>query len=105
MQMLMTGDYLSAEQALRHSLINEVVSQEELQTRASKLAAKIAEHPLLAIQTEMDAYYAGNDLSPVEAVHHAASLYRLQRKLHELEHGGPTDVDFKGNQPMEDNNA
>lgn len=100
MQMLMTGDYLSAEQALKHSLINEIAPQEELQTQASKLAAKIAKHPLLAIQTEMDAYYAGNDLSPVDAVHHAAMLYRLQRKLHELEHGGPKDVDFKDNQPL-----
>ncbi len=101
MQLLMTGEYLSAEQALKHSLINEIVPQDGLQDRADELAGKIAEHPLLAIQTEMDAYYAGNDLSPAEAVHHAASLYRFQRRIHEAEHGGPEGVEFKGNRPME----
>ena len=89
MQLLMTGEYLSAEQALQHSLINEIVAPDELRQRVAELAAKVAEHPLLAIQTEMDAYYAGNDLSPTEAVHHAASLYRFQRRIHESEHGGP----------------
>lgn len=100
MQMLMTGEYLSAEQALKHSLVNEIITRDELQARANELAEKVAEHPLLAIQTEMNAYYAGNDLSPVEAVHHAASLYRFQRKLHEMERGGPADVEFKGDRPM-----
>lgn len=101
MQMLMTGEYLNAEQALKHSLINEILPRDEIQSRATELASKIAEHPLLAIQTEMDAYYAGNDLSPVEAVHHTASLYRFQRKLHEMEAGGPADVELKGDRPME----
>lgn len=101
MQLLMTGEYLNAEQALKHALINEIVAQKGLQDRVDDLASKVAEHPLLAIQTEMDAYYAGNDLSPAEAVHHAASLYRLQRRIHETEHGGPANVEFKGNRPME----
>jgi len=104
MQLLMTGEYLSAEQACRHALINEVVSKEALWERTDEMANKVAEHPLLAIQTEMDAYYAGNDLSPTEAVHHAASLYRLQRRIHETEYGGPSNVEFNGDRPMETSN-
>lgn len=42
MQMLMTGEYLSAEQALKHSLVNEIITRDELQARANELAQKVA---------------------------------------------------------------
>lgn len=104
MQMLMTGEYLSAEKALEHSLINEVADKDLLHTCATAIATKVTEHPLLAIKTEMDAYYLGNDLSPAEALNYTATLYRYQRQIHEQEHGGPADVEFKGNRAMDENN-
>lgn len=96
MYMLLTGEYMDANLALKHDLINEIVPQDNLLERAETIAAKITRHPLLGIQTEMDAYTAGNDLSKADAVNLAASLYRYQRKIHEATHGGPENIQFNG---------
>ncbi len=94
MYMLLTGEYMDAQLALEHHLVNEIVPQEKLLRRAEAIAGKIAQHPLLAIQTEMDAYTAGNDMSKADAVNLAASFYRYQRRIDETEHGGPETIQF-----------
>jgi len=49
----LTGENIDAETALRHHLINEVVSDADLEARALAVAAKIASHPLPALRAEM----------------------------------------------------
>jgi enoyl-CoA hydratase len=54
MQMIMTGSPLSADDALRWGLVNEVVQPEELDSAVEKLAKKILEKSPLMIQWVKD---------------------------------------------------
>ena len=102
MYMLLTGEYMDADRALKHHLVNEIVPQDQLFDRVAGIADKIARHPLLAIRTEMDAFSAGNDLSKADAANLTASFYRYQRMIHEAGHGGPETLQFMGLQAMGD---
>ena len=50
----LTGEKITADQALQYQLINEVVPDDEVFDRALEIAHMIASHPLIAIQTEME---------------------------------------------------
>lgn len=77
--MALVGEPLSAEDALRHSLINEIVQPGALMTRAHDLAATIASHPPLAVRVEMETFYRGMDMTRRDSLAFATHLYRLQR--------------------------
>jgi len=47
---LLTGQKLSAEQALEFGIVNEVLAADELMSRAFTLAAEIASQPILAVR-------------------------------------------------------
>ncbi len=57
MQMLLTGDFISAEQAQAYGLINDVVSDDELQQTTTDLAHKIAAKSPLAIKLGKQMFY------------------------------------------------
>lgn len=86
MEMLLTGDYLTANEAKRFDLVNRVVPADDLMAAAENLAARVARHPTLAIQTEMEAFTRGGDLSQGDAVALTKTLGRYQMKLHEIDH-------------------
>ncbi len=50
MEMLLTGDAIDAETALRAGLISRIVLADELQPTAQRLAARIAQHASLAVR-------------------------------------------------------
>jgi enoyl-CoA hydratase/carnithine racemase len=75
----LTGEPFSAEEALRHHLINEIVPPEALLSRALSIAGKIAAHPALAVRVEMEAFYRCQDMTAGQATAFASHLYRLQR--------------------------
>lgn len=50
MKILLTGDAISAEEALRIGLINEIVPRERLMERALELAGRVAENGPLAVR-------------------------------------------------------
>jgi enoyl-CoA hydratase/carnithine racemase len=79
MKMLLTGEPLSADEALACSLVNEVVPAEQVLDRAIEIAQTIAVHPPLAIRTEMEAYAKGMDADRLTALRYAERLYQLQR--------------------------
>ena len=54
-ELLMTGDFISAEEALRIGLYNRVVSSEELASTARALAAKLSAGPSFALEITKDA--------------------------------------------------
>ncbi len=83
--MLLTGEPLSAEKALEHNLINEIVPPDQLMARAMEIAELIARHPLLSIQVEMEAFKCGVELSKRDAIAHSSHLYRLQRATYLLD--------------------
>ena len=61
--MLLTGEMISAAQALEMGLVSEVVSDEEVESRAIELAQKIVRMPPLAIKLTKEVVNAGMDAS------------------------------------------
>ena len=82
MSMVLTGDPLSAEDALRFGLINEIVDHDKLLNRAIQQAEKIASYPPLAVRVEMEGFYRSMDLSRRDTAGFMGHLYRLQRAAH-----------------------
>jgi crotonobetainyl-CoA hydratase len=62
MNCILTGDAMSAEEALRWGLINQVVPHDQLIPAALALAEKICENAPLAISASKDIVYRGLDL-------------------------------------------
>lgn len=67
LQMLLTGDFISAEQAQAYGLINEVVNEDELQQSTMDLAHKIAAKSSLAIKTGKQMFYRQLSMDMSEA--------------------------------------
>src|SRR5437868_4109885 len=63
MQLLLTGETISAAEAHRIGLVNEVVPQAGLIKRAEEIAAKIIANAPLAVQYTMEAVNHGLDMS------------------------------------------
>ncbi len=65
MEMLLTGEFISAEEALAEGLVNKVVSAEDLEAETQKLADRIAEASPLVIGVGKQAFYRQIEM-PVE---------------------------------------
>ena len=100
MHMLLTGDYMTAQQACDVHLINEVVDNEQLMQRSTEIAGRIARHPLIGIRTEMEAYYGGLDLSKNDALSLTRTLYQYQRELTLAQKGDTQEYTFKNMAPL-----
>jgi enoyl-CoA hydratase/carnithine racemase len=65
MEMLLTGDFISAEEALARGLVNRVVAAEDLDSETQRLAEKIAEASPLVVGVGKQAFYRQIEM-PVE---------------------------------------
>jgi enoyl-CoA hydratase len=77
MEMILTGDFIDAEEAYRIGLVNKVYPPEELMGKAIKLALRIASRPPLAIRFAKEAVNRSQEGSP-------ASGFALESYLHAL---------------------
>jgi enoyl-CoA hydratase/carnithine racemase len=68
-RMSLTGDYLSAEDALRAGLVTEVVVHDELLPTAQRIAASIVANNSRAVRALLDTYHR------IDVSHTAASLW------------------------------
>jgi len=75
MQLVLTGEMISAQEAHRIGLVNEVVPAGELIARAEAIAAKIIANAPLAIQYAMEAVNHGLDLPLAEGLFLEATLF------------------------------
>jgi enoyl-CoA hydratase/carnithine racemase len=66
MELLMTGEFMSAEDALRFNLINRVVAPEDLMPTVEALATKIRDNAPLAVQGIKEATMRGRGISLAE---------------------------------------
>lgn len=80
--LVLTGEKMSAAQAQQMNLVNEVVANEQTLIRAQQIAAQIAKHPLIAVQTEMDCLLRSTELSRADSLRHTMNQYMIQRELH-----------------------
>ena len=76
-QMLLTGEQISAQEAYRIGLVNEVVPLDKLIPRAEEIAAKIIAMAPLAIQYCLEAVNHGYDLPLAEGLYMEAALFGI----------------------------
>jgi enoyl-CoA hydratase len=68
MRLLVTGDIISAEEAYRIALVDEVVAEGELMARAEAIAKKIVGNAPLAVRYVMEAVNKGLEVSTEEGL-------------------------------------
>src|SRR5579872_5954735 len=74
MQMLLTGDLISAEDAARIGLVNEVVPAGQEFAAALKLAEKIAAKSTLTVKIGKEAFYRQAEMSLADAYDYASQV-------------------------------
>jgi enoyl-CoA hydratase/carnithine racemase len=72
MEMLVTGDFITAQQALERGLVNRVCAPEELDAEVEKLVASILAKPRAAIAIGKELFYRQRELG-IEAAYELAS--------------------------------
>jgi enoyl-CoA hydratase len=77
MQMLLSGEMISATEAHRIGLVNEVVPQAELISRAEAIAQKIIANAPLAVQYTMEAVNKGMEMPLAEGLFLEATLFAV----------------------------
>jgi enoyl-CoA hydratase len=77
LQLILTGDMVQADEALRIGLVNEVVSAAELLPRAEAIAKKIIANAPIAIRYCLDAVSKGLEMSLSEGLAYEAALFGL----------------------------
>ena len=77
MEMILTGDFIDAEEAYRIGLVNKVYPPDQLQEKAMELALRIASRPPLAVRFAKDAVNKSQEGG-------TTSGYTLESYLHAL---------------------
>jgi enoyl-CoA hydratase/carnithine racemase len=77
MQIILAGEMITAQEAHRIGLVNEVTSPAELIPRAEAIAAKIIANAPLAVQYSMEAINKGMDMSLADGMFLEATLFGL----------------------------
>jgi len=75
MQLLLTGEMITAQEAHRIGLVNEVVAAAELIPRAEAIAQKIIANAPLAVQYTMEAVNKGMETPVAEGLYIEATLF------------------------------
>jgi enoyl-CoA hydratase/carnithine racemase len=77
MQMVLSGEMITAQEAHRIGLVNEVIPAAELIPRAEAIAAKIIANAPLAVQYAMEAVNKGMEMTLAEGLFLEATLFGL----------------------------
>jgi enoyl-CoA hydratase len=75
LQMLLSGEMITAQEAYRIGLVNEVTAAAELIPRAEAIAAKIIANAPLAVQYAMEAVNKGMEMTLAEGLYLEATLF------------------------------
>jgi enoyl-CoA hydratase len=77
MQLLLTGEAITAQEAWRIGLVNEVAPAAELSARAEAIANRIVANAPRAVQFTMDAVNGGLEMPLAEGLYLEASLFAV----------------------------
>ena len=77
LELLLTADPISADQAEKAGLVNKVVSPEELHNAVMELAEKLASKAPLALQLGKQAFYTMSDMEQSQAYSYAAEMISI----------------------------
>lgn len=87
MHMLLTGDFISAQQAQQFGLVNEVVAAEELESATHVLAAKVAAKPAQAVRIGKDMFYKQLPMELADAYSYASDRMACNMDSHDAREG------------------
>lgn len=87
MKMLLTGEMITAEEALRYGLVSDVVAPGELQDLARSYAEKIASAAPLSVQAAKQAAVIGQDLPVEHGILFSHLLWGVLRDTKDREEG------------------
>ena len=87
MQHVLTGEPISAQEAYRIGLVNEVVAAAELMPRAEAIAHKIIANAPLAVQYAMEAVNKGLDMTLAEGLYLEAVLFAVSCSTEDKKEG------------------
>ncbi len=87
MHMLLTGDFISAQQALQFGLVNEVVTAAELESATRAIAARIAAKSALAIRLGKDMFYRQLPMDLADAYSYASERMACNMDSHDAREG------------------
>jgi enoyl-CoA hydratase/carnithine racemase len=77
MQIVLSGEIITAQEAYRIGLVNEVMAPAELIPRAEAIAAKIIANAPLAVQYAMEAVNKGMEMTLAEGLYLEATLFGI----------------------------
>jgi enoyl-CoA hydratase/carnithine racemase len=87
MEMLVTGDFISAQQALERALVNRVTSPEGLDAEVEKLVVSILDKPRAAIAMGKEMFYRQREMG-IEAAYQLANQTMAVNMMHECAQEG-----------------
>jgi len=87
LELMLTGDQISAAEALRLGLVNRVVPAVELLAEAKKLAATLAAKPPIAVRYILEAVHKGLEMPFPEAQVFEATLFGLVASTDDMREG------------------
>jgi enoyl-CoA hydratase/carnithine racemase len=74
LEMLLTGEFIGAAEAMDYGLINRVVPDEELETETLQLAERIAQYSLVPLSIGKQAFYQQVHMDDRQAYHYAKDV-------------------------------
>jgi enoyl-CoA hydratase len=87
LELILTGDRIGAEEALRIGLVNKVVPADQLMTTTEELARKIASRGPLAVRASIEAVMSGSDMPFDEGQLLEATLFGLLASTEDMKEG------------------
>jgi len=87
MKMLLTGEMIAADEALRYGLVSDVVPADELLPLANRLAAKIAAAAPLSVQAAKQAALLGADMPLDHAIAFSHLMWGVLRDTEDRKEG------------------
>ena len=87
MEMLLTGEFVSAEEALAEGLVNKVVPAEELEVETRKLAEKIAEASPLVVGVGKQSFYRQLEMPTEQAYAHTREIMSFNATFADAQEG------------------
>ena len=75
LEMLLTGDFIDAERAVRIGLVNKVVPPDKLMDEAMNLASKLASKSPIALQMGKKAFYTMSDMEFEKALEYSNEMF------------------------------
>lgn len=92
---LMTGSWMSAQEAERRGMVNHVVPREQLAARALEMAQDIAaKNPFTMTLVKQAMNYAQDQMGRKASMDHAFHLHQMGHMQSMLVHGVPVDLDY-----------